>query len=210
MKAGQLKTVTAKAMCVPETAVHVTMRIIREGEKLTTGAHGVNAPDMLYLDAARVLIAQLVDDAPGRAAIHHVNDFGALPLFNRASPWSKDPFTLQSMVPDVSFETFEDAIAALIRVFAECRHDPRMIDAGTRLRDGGWNKPKCRVELFPRDHWARIDMAGVSYDFGILTKARDFTPDNDENTRLGRQNVCYINQEVIALIADGFASDKVA
>lgn len=192
------------AMCVDSTVTEVTMRNIREAKKLTTGARGVNAPDMTYLDAARTLIAQILDENPGRASVTFVNTFGPLQWANSDHPWAGDPFTLQALAPGAPIDTLEQAIAALIRVFAECRADPRMIEAGTRLRDGGWLYPKCRIEVFPRDRWARIDMASALYDFGEFVTMRDWTPDHDEQTRLGRQSICFVNQEVIARIADGF------
>lgn len=196
-------------MRIPEQTAEVTMRIIREAGMMTTGARGVNAPDMTYLDAARTLIAQIVEDNPGRRATGHVMQFGRLPWGNPAFPWAGDPFTLQELVPDAEIQTFETALAALIRVFAECQSDDRVIMAGTRLRDGGWQKPRCTVEISPPDCWARITMGAAIYDFSDLLPASDWTAERDERFRLGRQAICFINQEVIATIADGFVEGKV-
>lgn len=179
------------------------MRNIREGGKMTTGARGVNAPDLSYLDAARTLIAQIVEENPGRRAIRHVLEIGSLPLQNRASLQENDPFSLQGMLPGEDIETFELALAALIKLFAEFRADDRMIRAGTRKRDG-WIKPLCRVEISPPDLWAKIDMGAAQYHFGEFKRAFSSGLEDDDRFRFGRQSLCFVNQEVIAKIADGF------
>lgn len=192
-------------MRIPEQTAEVTMRNIREGGMMTSGARGVNAPDMTYLDASRTLIAQIAEENPGRRAIGHVRDFGGLPWANPAPGLFRDiDFSLQAILPEEDTGTFELALAALIRVFAEFRDDPRVVQAGTRLRNGGWKKPSCRVEIYPHDRGARIIMAGAMYDFGELTSVADWAPGSDEETRLGRQSICFVNQEVIGTIADGF------
>jgi len=193
----------AEAMLISAQTAEVTMRNIREGGMMTTGARGVNAPDLSYLDAARTLIAQIVEENPGRRAIRHVLEIGSLPLHNRASLRENDPFSLQGMLPGEDIETFELALAALIKLFAEFRSDDRMIRAGTRKRDG-WIKPLCRVEISPPDLWAKIDMGAAQYQFGELKRAFNSGLEDDDRFRLGRQSLCFVNQEVIAKIADGF------
>lgn len=208
VKNGQLKQKMAEAMRIPEQTAEVTMRIIREAGLMTTGPRGVNAPHMTYLDAARTLIAQIVEDNPGRRAEAYVKEIGSLPWGNPAGPFDGDSFTLQALHPAASLQTFEQALAAMIEVFATLRQDPRMIEAGTRKRGGDWQKPLCTVEIWPSDHWARIYMGSVHYDFGNLELAHTWAPEKDERFRLGRQARCFINQEVIACLADGFAEGE--
>ncbi|SIS81125.1 hypothetical protein [Phaeovulum vinaykumarii] len=194
----------ADAMLISAQTAEVTMRNIREGGMMTTGARGVNAPDLTYVDAARTLIAQIVEENPGRRALRHVSEIGSLPLQNKASLRDDEPFSLHVMLPGENIETFERALAALIKVFAEFREDDRMIRAGTRKREG-WLKPLCRVEVSPPDLWAQIDMGPMQYQFGEFKSAVNSALENDERFRLGRQSLCFVNQEVIAKIADGFA-----
>ncbi|WP_157982053.1 hypothetical protein [Oceanicella sp. SM1341] len=52
-------------------------RFLKEAGLLTTGARGVNAPDMTARDAGRMTIALLGSDRPGRA-VETVSAFGAL------------------------------------------------------------------------------------------------------------------------------------
>ncbi|WP_156882824.1 hypothetical protein [Rhodovulum sp. P5] len=196
--------ITAEAMNVSTSAVKITMRNIREAGKLTTGAHGVNAPDMCYLDAARILIAQIIEDSPGRRAPVHVEEIGALPWANPAYDEIEEPFKISALLPDADTGTFEQALAALLRVFAECRDTEAFEEAGMRLHDGRFQLPQCRVEIFPRDQAARISMGRMHYDFFRLARAKDWTPDSDERFRLGAQRISFVNQEVIARIAEGF------
>ncbi|WP_305970909.1 MULTISPECIES: hypothetical protein [unclassified Mameliella] len=205
MKAGDLKRIVAEAMLVEPSKVWVTMRNLRENDLITTGARGVNAPDLTYRDAARVLLAHILDSNPGRAAPRYVRDFGRLPWANPAFAWEDDPFTLAELAPDSPTDTLEDAIAALIRVFAECRETAAFVEAGTRLRDGGFRNPVCRIEVFEEDAAATISMGAAHYAFNERpTSVRDWTPDQNEDLRLGRQAIAFVNQEVVARIADGF------
>lgn len=78
MKPGPFNKLIAEAYRVEEKTVVVFTRALKEADLITTGARGVNAPDMTPLDAARVTIALLVTDKPTRAA-EMVRRFGGLP-----------------------------------------------------------------------------------------------------------------------------------
>lgn len=78
MKPGPFNKLIAEAYRVEEKTVVVFTRALKEAELITTGARGVNAPDMTPLDAARVTIALLATDKPTRAA-EMVRRFGSLP-----------------------------------------------------------------------------------------------------------------------------------
>jgi hypothetical protein len=54
-------------------------RALREAGMLTSGGHGVNAPDASYLDGARLLLAVLADGKTV-AAVDDVQAFAGLPL----------------------------------------------------------------------------------------------------------------------------------
>lgn len=211
MKAGYLKTSIAKAMLVTPAVAWRTMRNLRENGWLTTGARGVNAPDMTYLDAARVLIAHIAESNPGRRAPHYVETLGSIPCVPEFA-WEGEPFTLQELVPELPINTFEQAVAALIAVFTECRGTKAFNDAGKRMRDGDFQNPQCRVEIFPEDKAAQIIMNDSSRELGNATysfqdrphSVRDWSHQSDERFRLGRQEISFVNQEVIAVIAEGF------
>lgn len=69
----------AEVMGLPVETVRVAYRAMRTEGLLTSGARGVNAPDMIALDAARMLIWGLVSDRP-MDAVNAVLDFGSLPF----------------------------------------------------------------------------------------------------------------------------------
>lgn len=79
----------AATFTVEEKTVKVYFRTLREGGLLTTGARGVNAPDMTPLDAARMTIALLACDGPSQA-VERVQRFGQLrysPDFRTSQAW---------------------------------------------------------------------------------------------------------------------------
>lgn len=207
MKFGELRQTMAVAMVVDVERIHVTMRNLRESRLLTTGARGVNAPDMTYLDAARILIAHIVNGNPGRAAPRIVRAFGSLPWEDRDFAWTGDPFTLSELVPDSPITTFEEALAALVRVYAECRETDAFRNAGRRLRNGSFDLPRCVIEIHEEDNWAFIRMNEAAYSFAAPSPPIcEWSEDQDADCRLGRQSVAFVNQAVISHIAEGFAT----
>lgn len=69
----------ANATGFSSKTIRVAFRSLREAGLMTTGARGVNAPDMVSLDAARLLIWALVSDRPADAP-QIVGDFAGLTL----------------------------------------------------------------------------------------------------------------------------------
>lgn len=99
---------------VPHKTMVTYDRFLKEGGLLTTGARGVNAPNMTPMDAARVTIALLSTDSPGQA-VERVKRFGSLPYspdFSKIWPWYEN-------IGEVAFrqtfegETLEEVLAFL-------------------------------------------------------------------------------------------------
>ena len=67
----------SESLGVEEKTIKMIVRILREAGLFTTGARGVNAPDITSLDAVRVVLAVLASLAPSRA-IRDVLYFGQL------------------------------------------------------------------------------------------------------------------------------------
>lgn len=91
-------------------------RVLRDAGLLTTGARGVNAPDLVPLDAARMLIAALVTDKPSLAPLA-VTEFGTLP--------AADAFLSETVSEEggifaglTDAMTFEQALAFVIEAAA--------------------------------------------------------------------------------------------
>tara|TARA_R110002074_G_scaffold24191_3_gene72363 strand:+ start:854 stop:1474 length:621 start_codon:yes stop_codon:yes gene_type:complete len=77
MKLSQFITFMSEILGVEEKTIRMIIRILREAGLFTTGARGVNAPDITPLDAVRVVIAVVASTSPSRA-VRDVKYFGAL------------------------------------------------------------------------------------------------------------------------------------
>lgn len=77
MKQGPFISLMSESLGVEEKTIKVVVRNLREAGLFTTGARGVNAPDMTALDAVRVVIAVVASPSPSRA-VRDVRYFGAL------------------------------------------------------------------------------------------------------------------------------------
>ena len=93
--------------------IRVAFRSLREAGLMTTGARGVNAPDMVSMDAARLLIWALVSDRPADAP-QIVGDFAGLAL--QAEQLEGSHFDSLRTVAPGFFEphTFETGIEMLL------------------------------------------------------------------------------------------------
>jgi hypothetical protein len=67
MRAGPFLSAVAAGLCVEEKTVRVFAREMRLAGMLSTGARGVNAPDMTIEDLAKLIVAFLATDRPSKA-----------------------------------------------------------------------------------------------------------------------------------------------
>ena len=155
----------AEVMGLPVETVRFASRVLREQGLLTTGARGVNAPDMTPLDAARMLIWGLVSDRPADAA-EAVRDFGALVFEEYVSvsnPNHKFHFE------GGHFEgahTFEQVLTELINFFIA--NDSRRASVGN-----------CYVDVNITGLSAQIVMNDFEHDYSYPTIFPDVTDDDD-------------------------------
>lgn len=177
VKSGGFIVGVASALNLPEPTVSGAFRVLRESGLMTSGARGVNAPDMTYLDAARMLIAMLVNERPAYAE-SGARDFGRLvcidfqPASERKSmvpkagqakfaAMSKD-FTLKGLSER---HTLEQAIAELIRMYAEDREEEYWLRSRFDMGERGMFDPHATVEIVPGDLTAQITMQGNVYEY---------------------------------------------
>src|SRR5262245_14138883 len=113
MTPGELIRQVAKGTEIPTATVAVYARVIREAGLLTTGARGVNAPQMTPLDGARLLLALVATDKPSLAA-HAVRDFGRLASyrFSRAG----DGLIAAKLRELPEGHSLEEAMAELLQI----------------------------------------------------------------------------------------------
>jgi hypothetical protein len=162
---------------LPEATVSGAFRVLRENGLMTSGARGVNAPDMTDLDAARILIAMLVNERPAYAE-RSVRDFGQLVCVNfRAADGgslsSKSRkefkrlaagFTLQARGL-TNRHTFEQAVAELIRMYGDDRDKDYWIHSLVEIPEHGRFDPYTIIEVVPGDLQAGIIMQGNIYSY---------------------------------------------
>lgn len=146
---GTLTRRIAEAMGVEEKTVTVFVRRLREEEWLKTGARGVNAPSMNYLDAARIMLALLVTDKPS-AACDAINDFGSLVLDPTDQREQCD--AVKSLEAIVTGDKLENFVAALIQLYTEA---PDLHDIA------------CELRVNPSSVSAILNLSGQLYVFGL-------------------------------------------
>lgn len=109
----------AETFSVEVKTATVYARALKEAGLMTTGARGVNAPDMTPLDAARMTIALLACDGPSQA-VDRVKRFGKL----KQTPISGDGRAWREAIPASEFhalfagaETLEDALCFIFGLY---------------------------------------------------------------------------------------------
>lgn len=101
MKQAQFITLMSESLGVEEKTIKMIVRILREAGLFTTGARGVNAPDITPLDAVRVVIAVVASTSPSRA-VRDVQYFGGLKP-DRREDWT-DQTGMMGVDPDKTLE----------------------------------------------------------------------------------------------------------
>lgn len=79
MRAGPFLSAVAAGLRVEEKTVRVFAREMRLAGLLSTGARGVNAPDMTIEDLAKLIVAFLATDRPSKA-VELLQYFGSMQL----------------------------------------------------------------------------------------------------------------------------------
>lgn len=117
MKIGPLISLLSSNYGLPQTAVVVVARALREAGWLTSGARGVNAPDMEARDAARLSLALLTGEPPSKV----VSVFELLRSLQTMDEYPSAGLLDRETLP--RNHTLEDAITALFEASA----DPELI-----------------------------------------------------------------------------------
>lgn len=106
----------AEALTTPEKTVTDYTRRLKEAGLISTGARGVNAPEMTPLDAARLLIA-LLSSSSATHCVERVRRFGCIehhPLSMRNSHLWREDIAPKDIREDLDGKNLENIIATLI------------------------------------------------------------------------------------------------
>ena len=157
---GEFTRRFAKITGLPEGSVVKFSRELRDGGLLTTGARGVNAPEMTFLDAARMLVAVLATDRPSRAA-KVVRDFGSLKTWTVIPNSKHSEFALVrcGLTDD---HTLEQAIAAAIQIFAWHADEPFFTHAALGQKG---EQPPVLLGVEANELVAYLELPGCKYDY---------------------------------------------
>lgn len=191
MTPGQLIQAIATATGKPEATVRVYARTLREEGMLTTGARGVNAPDMQPEDAAKLLLALLVIDKPSKSR-EAVRDFGGL-ICNRFDPSGDNAeFTFSDSCHLPDDHSFVDALSCLIEIYGYRYSEPFFVAAQFERTDRITLLPSCRIELRVTSLEASVYLPGGRYDYGdaLVDPRRNPVPELSEFlSKAGKQTI---------------------
>lgn len=106
---------------MPESTATDYARRLKEAKLLSTGARGVNAPEMTPMDAARFLLAVLTTPSPAQC-VERVKRFGQLeykPQPRQSGLRWKELISPSEVLPELKGKNLEGVIAFLISLPAE-------------------------------------------------------------------------------------------
>lgn len=174
VKSGGFIAGVAAILDLPEPTISGAFRVLRVNGLMTTGARGVNAPEMADLDAARILIAMLVNERPAYSE-NSARDFGQL-VCNDFQPATKSGNRIKDNFVSVSEHftlearglpkrhTLEQAVAELIRMAGDDRDKDYWAQSRFQGAFGSY-EPRIELEIVPSSLSARITMNGNEYDY---------------------------------------------
>lgn len=158
---GPFINLLSKTYGLPEPSVAAVARMMREAGWLTTGARGVNAPEMTHVDAARLTLGLLSGEPPGKV----VEEFEFLRGLEANPPPPPTGFTAGSGLDQAHF--LEDGLVWLFgltsasstiqehgHVFADRVFWPSVtvsVDSSARAAQIYYSDHSCSYEDLARD-----------------------------------------------------------
>lgn len=163
MRIGPLVTLLSTTYGLPEASVTLVARAMREAGWISTGARGVNAPEMNTRDVARLTLALL----SGEPASKVVAEFEILRSLQTKTVFSKEGFVPQSALPQA--HTFEDLITALFTASFDGAHVGRFIDPFP----GGYLWPRFSIAVDASRRSGQVDLPNLRADYEDLAGAKE-------------------------------------
>ncbi len=176
MKQGKFISAISDAYRISPGTVRLFVRELNKAGLLTTGAHGVNAPDMTPLDAARVTIAILGTDKPTHAAqaVETYGNLGVNRLYNQGNvpPFATNEgycFVLEEILEQVfGCQTSAMADLASLEICREELQATMTYGHRNHQQDGGFNG----TVVFDADDETHREIYASGSDRGKQTIAR--------------------------------------
>ncbi len=192
------------AFKVEDATVRNAMIAIRTAGFLTTGARGVNAPDMQPIDAARVALALMANEVPGARAADTARAAQALLCH---MPDEAGDFTLGALAGLRAPFALDVAVAALISIFAHGLDKPAVAAAFGQTRDGQTTPPPVDVHL-EGDDFAVITMGSApdrsTYAFSAPLRPARGPQAFDVRRDMGVSRFAQIGPAPLMHLAEGF------
>ena len=153
---GPFITLIATTYGISEGSVGLVARVLREAGWLTTGARGVNAPNMIPLDAARLSLALLAGEPSGAI----VEEFEFLRTLQ-----ARTPYPVTGLTADCGLAADHSLEQALAWLFSLTTATPSVQVNGT-IFHGHWSWPRISVSVDASARAAHIQLAsqGTAYE----------------------------------------------
>lgn len=122
MKSGPFITLLSDALRVQRKTLAIYDRALKEGGLVTTGARGVNAPDVTPRDAARITLGLLATASP-KASVEAVERIGRFRLSDAATPAARSPEAVFGVQPGHCLDDVLTCIFSMERDYARYAAD---------------------------------------------------------------------------------------
>jgi hypothetical protein len=156
MRIGPLITLLSSTYGLAEAGITLVARALREAGWLSTGARGVNAPEMGARDVARLTLALLSGEPPSKV----VDEFALLRTLQTADPFPLDGFLSPVQLP--VDHTLEDVITALFAASFDETHIQRFVQDD--LFDG-YIWPSFSVSVDASRRTAEVHIPGFTAEY---------------------------------------------
>lgn len=160
---GPFITLLSETYGLPESSVAAEARVMREAGWLTTGARGVNAPEMTHVDAARMTLALLSGEPPSKV----VEEFEFLRSLEATTPPPASGFTAGSGLDKA--HSLEDALIWLFSLTS----DTATIREHGRCFRNYWLWPYVTVSVDASARAAQIWYPDQSCTYEDLARERE-------------------------------------
>ena len=156
MRIGPLITLLSSTYGLAEAGITLVARALREAGWLSTGARGVNAPEMGARDVARLTLALLSGEPPGKV----VNEFEFLRSLQTDDMFPPDGFLSPVQLP--VDHTLEDVITALFAASFDETHIQRFVQDDLF---GGYIWPSFSVSVDASRRTAEVHVPGFTAEY---------------------------------------------